>query len=69
MKWVFTKSLVDALLISLFFSFSFFLFCMLASHNGIVTQDKVDLTKISMQANMEVWPTPIFLGAKKLTGF
>ncbi len=43
MKWVFTKSLVDALLISLFSFLFLFFFCMLASHNSIVTRDKVAL--------------------------
>ncbi len=42
MKRVVTKSLVDALLISLFsFPFSLFFFGMLVSHNGVVTRDKV----------------------------
>jgi hypothetical protein len=75
MKWVFTKSLVDALLISISF-FSFFAclrHIMALSHETKLhfTTSSIcvfQLAKSSVHANMEVWPTHKLLGAIKLTG-
>jgi hypothetical protein len=74
MKWVFTKSLVYALLISLFFFFACLHHIMVLSHETKLhftasLMCVFHLAKRSVHANMEIWPTPKLLGAVKLTGF